>query len=231
MANSCPDCGAPMDFEQRDVRLRSGTCPSCAKEFAFLEGSTVSSRLGTPTTEPASEAENDEGEGEEKVAGEGPECGECGSPLSIREGADESLELSCPDCGTTAVYVPKRESTRPAREERSRGRPDSEGPRSRPCRQCGAPLRFSTAEDGGVVGECDSCGNRFTLPPRDDRRGGGGFRGKPSYGRRDYRSGPRGRPYNGGRGGTRGGRPYRDSERRSSPRDEDDRRKRRRRDD
>ena len=133
MTNSCPECGTSMDFEQREVRLRTGTCPSCAKEFAFVEGTTVSSRLGTPPSGPASPS----GEGaptSEGVEG-GPECDECGSLLSFREGKGGSLEVVCADCETTTVFVPKRESTRPER-ERERERPegfDAGAPRSRPC--------------------------------------------------------------------------------------------------
>ena len=219
-----------MDFEPREIRLRVGTCPSCSKEFAFLEGSEVPSRSSPPA--PQAGAAEQESEESEETEVEGPECDECGSPLSVREGKAGTLEVSCSECETTTVYIPKRESGRPGRAEESRGRFSSEGPRSRPCRQCGAPLRFSTGDDGSIVGECDSCGNRFTLPPRSDRgRNGGGFRGRPGSGGRDYRSGPRGRPYYRGGGGDRAGPSYRRRDRRGPPRDDDDRRKRRRRDD
>ncbi len=45
MTSSCPDCGTSMEFDEREVHLRTGTCPSCSKEYAFVEGSTVSARL------------------------------------------------------------------------------------------------------------------------------------------------------------------------------------------
>ncbi len=232
MTNSCPECGTSMDFEQRDVRLRTGTCPSCAKEFAFVEGTTVSSRLGTPPSGPAGPS----GEGTSVSEGTegGPECEECGSLLSFREGKGGSLEAVCADCETTTVFVPKREAARPERERERPERLDAGAPRSRPCRKCGAPLRFSTGDDGMLVGECEACGNRFTLPPRDDRPGGGrSDRGGPRYGRREYRPGPGSRPPYQSRGGDRGGRPFRGSDRRGPPRldDDDNRRKRRRRDD
>jgi uncharacterized Zn finger protein (UPF0148 family) len=221
-----------MDFEQREVRLRTGTCPSCAKEFAFVEGTTVSSRLGVPPSGPAgpsgggtSVSEGTEG---------GPECEECGSPLSFREGKGGSIEAVCTDCEVTTVFVPKREAARPERERERPERFDAGAPRSRPCRKCGAPLRFSTGDDGMLVGECEACGNRFTLPPRDDRPGGGrSDRGGPRYGRREYRPGPGSRPPYQSRGGDRGGRPFRGSDRRGPPRSDgdDNRRKRRRRDD
>jgi len=179
----------------------------------------------------------------------GPECEECGSLLAFREGKNGSLDAVCADCGTTTVYVPQRAPGRPEmvfeppergreRPERGRERPerfDGGAPRGRPCRKCGAPLRFSTGDDGNLVGECDSCGNRFTLPPRADGGGGGGggwgSRGAPRYGRREFRPSAGGRPPYRGRSGDRTGRPFRPSDRRGPPRgdDEDRPRKRRRR--
>lgn len=208
-----------MELEQREVRLRTGVCPQCAKEFAFVEGTTVSSRLGSPPSPAAGESEGIT-EGREKTPG-GPECDECGSPLSFREGPHGSLEVMCDECETTTVFVPKSELPRPARERPSRL--DDQWPRGRPCRRCGAPLRFSTGEDGLLVGECESCGNRFTLPPRPDRGGGGrGYGGPPRYGRREFRGGPGGRPPYRGRGGGRGNRPFRGSDRRGAPRDDNE---------
>lgn len=218
-----------MEFEQREVRLRTGTCPSCAKEFALLEGSEVASRMAPLPAEPGrTPAEGEEGETES--AGEPLECEECGSPLSVRAGRAGTLEVSCPDCETVTVYAAKQGSRGPERQEGTRGRYEPSAPRVRPCRQCGAPLRFSTTEDGGVVGECDSCGNRFTLPPRRGGEGGRGLRGRPNFDRRNFRSGSRGRPYYSGRGRDRAGRSYRGAEGRGPPPDEEPRRRRRRRD-
>jgi DNA-directed RNA polymerase subunit M/transcription elongation factor TFIIS len=246
MANSCPECGTSMEFEQHDVHLRTGTCPSCAKEFAFVEGTTVSARLGSP---PSGSSVPSEGGPEVSEGAEGgPECEECGALLAFREGKDGSLEAVCADCNTTTVFVPQEATRRemvyerPGRErerpERVRERPErfeAGAPRGRPCRKCGAPLRFSTGDDGNLVGECDACGNRFTLPPRAGGGGGGGWggRGGPRYGRRDFRPGPGARPSYRGREGYRGGRPFGGPERRGPPRDEgeDRRRKRRRRED
>jgi len=215
MTSTCPDCGASVEFEQHEVRLRTGVCPSCAKEFAFVEGTTVSSRLGSPPkTTGGGEAEG----GTEGASGaaEGPECADCGSPLAFREGPDGSLEVSCDECETMTVFVPKPEHRREA-PERRRQFPE-EAPRGRPCRRCGNPLRFSTGEDGHLVGECDSCGNRFTLPPRSDRGGPGrgGYDRPQRYGRRDFRSKPGGRP------------PYRNRRRTSSYDNDAPPRKRRR---
>ena len=200
-----------MEFEQHDVRLRTGVCPTCAKEFAFVEGTAVSSRLGTPPVEAEDETvEGGERETRAPVPG-GPECAECGTPLTFREGPRGSVEATCDECETTTVYVPKPEHARA-----ERGRPkrfDEEAPRGRPCRRCGAPLRFSTGEDGLLVGECESCGNRFTLPPRPQRGPSGGFGGPRRYGRNDFRRGPE----------RRGPRSFDDRERprkRRRPRDE-----------
>jgi uncharacterized Zn finger protein (UPF0148 family) len=222
-----------MDFEQREVHLRTGTCPSCSKEFAFVEGATVS-RLA-PVGSPDS-GDSDEATAAATVTAGGPECETCGAPLAFREGTGGSLEVVCADCETTTVFVPQRAPGRPERiRERAPRFDDAGPPRGRPCRKCGAPLRFSTGEDGNLVGECDSCGNRFTLPPRE---GNGGDRprgrgGPPRYGRRDFRPSSGGRPPYRGRGGDREGRPFRRTDRGASPRfdDDDARRKRRRRDD
>lgn len=228
MASTCPECGTSMSFEQREVRLRSGVCPSCAKEFAFVEGTTLSSHLGSPPSgaTPRSEESAAETAGTEG----GPECEECGSPLSFREGRNRSLEAICVDCETTTVFVPREEAARPGRGREQPAQFDAGVPRGRPCRKCGAPLRFSTGDDGLLVGECEACGNRFTLPPRPDSgRGGGGYGGRPRYGRREFRPGRGPRPPYRSRDGDRGGRPFRRSERGGPPRydDEDRRRKRR----
>ncbi|HXY46407.1 MAG TPA: hypothetical protein VEG66_03060 [Thermoplasmata archaeon] len=175
-----------MEFEQHDVHLRTGVCPACTKEFAFVEGAAVSSRLGVPPAGTANEA--DEEGGASGGAREGPECEECGSPLTFRAGHRGSIEATCDECETTTLYVPKPEHPRPDRGRAPRF--DEEVPRSRPCRRCGAPLRFSTGEDGLLVGECESCGNRFTLPPRPDRGRGRGFTGPRRYDRGDVRRGP-----------------------------------------
>jgi ssDNA-binding Zn-finger/Zn-ribbon topoisomerase 1 len=234
MASTCPECGSAMEFADHEVRLKTGVCPSCSKEFAMVEGSTVSARLGSPPARgPTSTAEEDDEEEEVEVVEGGPECEECGTPLAIGPGPNGSLKVACPECETSTIFVPQSEE-RPKERSRERGpRFESEGPRSRPCRKCGAPLRFSTGEDGLLVGECEACGNRFTLPPRPDRGGGNrGFRGGPPYGRREFRSGGGGpRRFSDRREG-RGGRPFRSRDRGRSDDDESsdsNRRSRRRR--
>ena len=189
MSNACPECGTSMEFEDHEVRMKTGVCPSCTKEFAIVQGSTVATRLGVS-------AEDLEDKSEGAAAG-GLECAECGSPLQIREGSGDSLEVACPECETVAVFVPKEEETLRERPEARSERFEGSGPRGRPCRRCGAPLRFTTGDDGLLVGECDKCGNRFTLPPRRDGGGGGGrdSRPGPRYGRGSYGGRPRGGRY------------------------------------
>lgn len=233
MTSTCPECGSSMEFEQREVRLLSGTCPSCSKEFAFVEGATVSSRLSSVAPRPSRPTVEEGPEGE-AVEG-GPRCEECGSPLTFRAGQRGSLEAICTDCDATTTFVPQGNAPRGAwgRERRPRPLPPEEAaPRGRPCRKCGATLAFSTDEEGNLVGECASCGNRFTLPPRSGP--GGGYRRSPwgrDFTRRDdVRTPRRGRPPYRGARGNRGSRPFPDADRPRSPRfDEDLRRKRRRR--
>lgn len=222
MPSSCPDCGAEMEFQSQSARLLSGTCPDCGKASMVLEGIEPGTRapVGAPEAGEAAAA---------AVVGpsadaNAPVCAECGGPLTIRSVGDSGLEASCRGCSTTVSYVVSRPSAGPERVERTFRKPfdGSARPASRPCRECGGPLRFTTGDDGLVMGECSSCGNRFTLPPRreDNRRGGlaprrgGGFgRGPPGAGSR-----PRSR---GGWSPPRGGdRPS--SYRRRAPRRDDD---------
>jgi DNA-directed RNA polymerase subunit M/transcription elongation factor TFIIS len=224
MPNNCPQCGSAMEYEVHEVRLRTGTCPACSKEFALVEGETVASRLGSAP--PSSGAEDEEGTeaGEGAATVEGPECEECGSPLSFHEGPRGTLEVRCDECETVAVFVPQTEAPsrgRPRADREGPGREtDSFAPRGgRPCRKCGNPIQLSTGEDGVVVGECTSCGNRFTLPPRRDGPGGGRrFDRRPRDDRSDFRRGP----------GARGGGRY-PGPRRGPPRQFDDRDRRRKR--
>lgn len=228
MANSCPECGAEMTFEEHEVRLRSGTCPSCSKEFAVVVGTTVASRFAPSASAARQEtAEESITEGASEGA---PECEECGGPLVIREGSSGSLAATCEDCDTTTVFVRQSDVMR---REGARERParfDAGASRGRPCRRCGGPLRFSTDETGMLVGECESCGNRFALPPRPGARRENEGRRAPSFGRRDkpYRS--RGRPFDRGEGAPRRERSFRGPDRQGSSRsDSEDYRRRRRR--
>jgi DNA-directed RNA polymerase subunit RPC12/RpoP len=239
MASSCPDCGSAVEYTDREVRLRTGTCAACGHEFTFVVGTAIEiGEVPGPSEAVAS------GEAATSAV-PGPECADCGTTLVFRARPDGSLEASCEECESTTLFVPSSPGAErgspgfPTEERRpSRGRPPREdrdssmGPRGRPCRQCGAPLRFTTNDEGSLVGECDSCGNKFILPPREFSGG----RGRPSD-RGPSRSGggrygpPRGRPsYNRGPGGyNRRPRPY-GRDRGDSDDDDGDKRRRRRRD-
>lgn len=229
MPSSCPACGVEMEFTDRSVVLRAGTCPSCQKAFAFVEGATLSEHLGP---------EAEEGEATPvgvplRVSENAPECEDCGSPLTFRSGRGGTVLADCTECETTTVYRLESGATEARETERRRpsgeGLPERGGPRGRPCRKCGAPLRFSTGEDGLLVGECESCGNRFTLPPRGGGgRGGYGGQGRSPYGSRDFRASRGGRPPFRDRG-PGGSRPFRRRDRRARPRDDEDEGRRRRR--
>lgn len=194
-------------MEPTPAELLAGHCESCGKDFTLVQA-----RL-TPAEGPAGEAA-----APAKETAEGPACPECGQALEIRFGRPGTLVASCGDCGTRATYSlarPGRGPPGPREEFRGReprGRFDREGsdvPPSRPCRECGGELRFTKNEDGTVTGECASCGNKFTLPPRrTDRRGS-------DRGGRPYRPRPPGGSrYDRGRSG--GDRPRRFGNRRPS---------------
>lgn len=226
MPKSCPECGSAVELAEEEVRLLTGTCPGCGKPITIVSGARV--EPGAPSA-PEGGAES-----EETVRSGGPECPECGGPLSITlEG--RTLTAACESCDTTLRFYRGREEgdegepvRRPSfdRPRRDAGGPPLRPMNARPCRRCGAPLRFTTDESGILTGECDSCGNRFTLPPRSGR---GGDR-DTGRGRPQNRYGP-------GRGYRSSGRSpgYRSDRGRYRPRDRDDGagppRRRRRRDD
>ncbi len=192
---SCPDCGAEAEYVEATARVLQGTCSECGRTFTILEQTQAGS--GGPSGSPpeaASDEETTQGAREASTIPAGPPCSVCGAALAVRASAEGSLEAQCSSCSTTFTYVlATSPPAEPTRTFRPRGRPPRDegggfGPsRSRPCRECGGPLRFSTDPDGNVTGECGSCGNRFTLPPRREfgrGRGDGGDRGRPR------RSGP-----------------------------------------
>lgn len=217
MSNSCPDCGATVEFSATPARVLHGDCAGCGHAFTILEG--------MPPIPPGRASGPSEGAGA-GTAPEVPACGTCGAPLSIRTSSDTTLEAVCTSCSSRFSYSletppsDREPARRPRRfEPAARERGGYDRPPSRPCRECGGTLQFTTTPDGLVTGECAQCGNRFTLPPR--REGGG----RPPF-RRPGRSGFRPR-YGGGGGYSRGGpprsgggsRPYR---RRDSSRDDDE---------
>jgi DNA-directed RNA polymerase subunit RPC12/RpoP len=159
------------------------------------------------------------------------QCWDCGGSLQLTVRPNRVVEAVCEDCETVtrlsvAPPAPTEERPRPsfrkefdAGERRPR-RDDDRGdrPPARPCRQCGATLQFTQLPDGTVEGSCPSCGNRFTMRPREDRPS------RPSYGRR-----PGG--YGGGSRRPSYGPPRRRSFRDERSDDDEDRPRRRRRDD
>jgi len=241
MADLCPGCGAPSGLEAHAARVLSGTCASCGTTFTIVQDPLPGDSAGSPEASggiaPAGRAD---GSGTRPSAG--PPCSSCGEPLEIRSASETSLEAHCASCDTLQTYVlaagPAAEAEGGFR-RRGAGRPERPRfgePRGRPCRECGGPLRFSTDAEGNVTGECNSCGNRFTLPPRPAYGGrdggGGGRRGPPGrFGPSNRRPGRWPRQAEGDRPPRfrQGGPPFR---RRSRPQEdedgEDDRPRRRR---
>ncbi|MFZ0698577.1 MAG: hypothetical protein WAN74_00030 [Thermoplasmata archaeon] len=241
MTQTCPECGTPVEYVERAAQVLTGSCTDCGHAFTILQGSSADApNLPPRGARVALRPDTEEGS---EVGGDRPKCEDCGSTLSFRASPSGGVEGICPGCQSKFGYTPagaEMESAprmRPPRGRPSPGRDsDFEAPRTRPCRECGGPLRFSTNPDGTVAGECGSCGNKFTLPPRRDDEGGRGERGGGRPFNRNFapRSGGRG----GGRyspGGGRGG-PRRFDSPRGPPRgrdgdrgdDRDDYRKRRR---
>ena len=232
--STCPGCGAEVSYTLQETRVLTGTCADCHRVTTLVEGP-----LPPGTAVPASDEGTAPASGG-APAGSGPECAECGSTLTVSARDDGTLEVSCEECETKTTFVP--EGSAPSRAPRDRGerydrprRRESFGgegaSNARPCRQCGAPLKFTTDEEGVLTGECTACGNRFTLPPRRDsgyggrdRRGGGGYpsRGPARYGR-DSGGWSGGRPKYGASSGG-----YRRRERSSDDRASDDYRRRKR---
>jgi hypothetical protein len=204
MTSSCPECGRDVELQERVSRVHAGHCSGCGHRitlFTEVEATppspTASEPSGVTAGSPEGSAEPgaDASEGDEEP--EGPPCPKCGGVLELGLGEGNRLVGTCSDCESQFTYV--MEDGRGERRGRSR-RPEPEGassfgPRARPCRKCGEPLRFSTNPDETVTGTCDACGNTFTLPPRREGRfGDRPGRGPPGRGggpgRRPWRSGP-----------------------------------------
>ncbi len=237
MANTCPECGNALELHREPVTLLTGTCGGCGHHWtAFRRETSAGSSETTPTVvvsaEGDGEDEGDDVEVVEEVTVEGPPCPSCGGILTFRPGAGSQVEAVCSGCAQVTAYAPAGggERERPSRDRRSGDRPVGQAPRAsnaRPCRECGGPLQFTTGPDGTITGECASCGNRFTLPPR--RSSPGGWAGGPSRrfdrgpprGRFPPRGPPRGRSYDkrpGGRYGSRYSREDRDDDDEERPR-------------
>lgn len=187
MGAVCPECGAEAAFVERKARVLQGSCVGCGRAFTIVQEapSPVGDHAATDTS--LSQATSEEGARPSpseppELRVPGPACAVCGATLTLTAKSGTSFEARCHSCSTTLTYVlatgpvsgPFRRG--PPREDR----PTFRTPRARPCRECGGPLSFSTDDDGNVTGECASCGNRFTLPPRRGpaaERAGRGYRG------------------------------------------------------
>jgi hypothetical protein len=183
-----------MEFDSRPAHVLTGSCTGCGHAFTMLEGAVKVGRPGQSEVGESSVVSDARSAG--SSARSGPSCMLCGAPLQI-SASPVGLSAVCSGCSTPFEFVLRTDSERS--EQRSRGpgrfredrRGGPEGPKARPCRNCGGALQFSTSPDGLVTGTCASCGNRFTLPPR--RNDGGRGRMGQSGVRGRYGSSPRGR--------------------------------------
>jgi hypothetical protein len=259
MSAHCPSCGADVEVTPRAIEVEAGTCTGCARAFLLLPAN-ADLTTSTVVAAPSTDASDDEDDETEELSANCAECGGT-LVLSVDdenilaatcEDCDTAFRLVRSDTpeGPAEPSIPVPSEERPARRGRTfedaddrpprggggggGGRDWNSGPpsRARPCRKCGGPIVFSDSPEGGMVGSCQSCGNRFNLRPRTEGGGGGG-------GDRRYGSGPPRRsngppPWKsrGGYGGSGGGGDRRRSGGWSSDRgtsDSDDRRDRRRR--
>ncbi|HEV2231706.1 MAG TPA: hypothetical protein VGV64_04695 [Thermoplasmata archaeon] len=239
MAKSCPDCGASVDYAPRSVTVLEGTCQGCGHAVLLVP---PASTVGEGERAAAAGSANPAACWECGAALSftvGPDhhvestCTGCEtvrafvSAASVAdasaEGAEEESDGEPEEGGDD-----RRPSGPPRRSPRFEGRRDAGRPRwedrrdvrpsARPCRQCGGVLQFTQNPDGSVTGSCASCGNEFSMQPRE---GGGERRG---YGRP---FGGGGRPRSGGFE-RRGPRPFSPGRARRDD-DGDDRPRRRRR--
>lgn len=214
MPKSCPECGAAVEFTSQKTEVLQGECTACHHAYVLLPVESPIEHLGA--AEGAKEAEEAAEELDEEEEESLLPCPTCGEGLELETAGPDRLTATCGSCGAVVRF--RRESeeaegeepmARPMRGPSRRGDAGAEPPRARPCRQCGAPLRFETNADQTVTGRCESCGNEFTLPPR--REGGGarfGRGGGGGYSRFPRGGGRFGKPRFGGRseGPRRGGR-------------------------
>ena len=227
--SSCPECGAEMEFSVEEAKVLTGTCGACHHLTTLVQGPLPLGTSTAPGTMPSDE--------EAAPVASGLECSECGSPLTVEATPDGSIQVTCSDCETVARFVPEERGrpSRPPRDDRAGDDRERGGPpRSRPCRQCGAPLTFTTDENGQLTGECSSCGNRFTLPPRREGDRGPSRGGRGRFGNRPpprYDRGGRGGWSSGGSGYGRRSGTYRPRGPRNDDEDDSDNRRRRRKSD
>ena len=211
---ACPQCHHTFSLLPHDAPSETGgpaAVPDAGIDaLAGTELPETPAGSGEGETRPPRAAKGAKAAGDDD--GETPVCGTCGSDLVFRAADEVTIEVYCPQCEETTRFraesaeppAPTREprerfERRGARPERGgRDRDDGDRPPPRGCRRCGGPIDFETTPDGGRVGVCRNCGNRFTLPPRRDDDSSGGYRGRSSY---RERSGPPRRSYGGERSG------------------------------
>ncbi|MGI0052885.1 MAG: hypothetical protein ACREC5_04450, partial [Thermoplasmata archaeon] len=153
MTDTCAGCGASVDFESRPAEVRRATCPACGQGTEVI-------RLLVAGAAPA-----------EGVSGAVPgevtpppkftiSCPECEGSMTLRIASPDLLEGKCASCSAIAAFARRMdgeeeeseeepEEAAPARPRAWAPRPPSRGfpsdrPPTRPCRECGGELRFST---------------------------------------------------------------------------------------
>lgn len=217
VTDDCPACGASVPLETRSARVSRGTCPGCGSTLTLLH-ETNGGGMTPPSGGESSESAAVHASPASADSPPSPGCPSCGTPLTFQNVSRFGVEAVCSGCGTESQYrlvsptegseEPPAPGSRAPRERSGFARTDA-----RPCRECGGPLRFSTTPDGRVAGECASCGNRFTLPPRREgsgppsdrfRRGpprssGGSYRPTRSWSRPEGRERPERRGFSGPR--------------------------------
>ncbi|MCI4356985.1 MAG: hypothetical protein L3K18_07590 [Thermoplasmata archaeon] len=258
MSAHCPACGTEVEVTPRAIEVESGTCPGCSRAFLLLPPN-ADLTTSTVVHAPATEAADAEGEDEEEISANCAECGgtltlsvddenalaatcdDCETVFHlVRAGAEAAVASPVPSIQLETDDRPRPRSRNrdeggrgdfPPRRDRDFGGGGGGAPmsRARPCRKCGGPIVFSDGDDGGMVGTCQSCGNRFSLRPRTE--GGGGGDDRRSFSGSRSRGPP---PWKRGGGGGGGGRfgsgpPRRPSYGRDRSDSSDDERPRRRR--
>jgi len=261
MSAHCPACGTEVEVTPRAIEVESGTCPGCSRAFLLLPPN-ADLTTSTVVHAPPTEAADAEGEDEEEISANCAECGgtltlsvddenalaatcdDCETVFHlVRADAEAAVAAPVPSIQLETDDRPRprsrmRDDDRgdfpPRRDRDFGGGGGAPASRARPCRKCGGPIVFSDGPDGGMVGTCQSCGNRFSLRPRADGGGGGDDR-RSSYSGSRSRGPPPWKRGGGGGGGGRfdAGRPRRPSygRDRSDSGGDDERPRRRRRED
>jgi hypothetical protein len=177
---TCAECGGALVLSVDDENVLAATCDDCDVVFKLIRADAAGPAEGLrPSAGPGEKASADGDDGDEED-----------------DDSEKSEGRRRPSGPRDGPSFERRE--RPSFDRRGGDWNAPPQSRARPCRKCGGPIVFSESPDGGMVGTCSSCGNRFSLRPREDRGGSG-----------SYRPAPRGRgppPWKRGGGGGGGGR-------------------------